>query len=154
MCVIELLITGFTNWLICLDHWNPLVHQLIARRPFKSINFGIPHFLCNISTWFVKKCFNQAITMVHLVAYALHPSYKDANLLPDPLIVVTDFVTLGSFFPFFTSKNPFLPIGREETQPWFLSYFILVFSYFFYIFSPAFLLIFHKGVLDSLLFHN
>ena len=98
-CIMELLIKGFTNWLICLDHWNLLVHQLIAQRPFKgSLNFGIPHFLCNISTWFVK-CFNQAITMEHLVAYALHPSYKGAKFSPDQLIVVSDSVTPGSFFP-------------------------------------------------------
>ena len=121
MCVMELLITVFSNWLICMDHWNPLVHRLIAPRPFKSnLSFCIPFFLCNISTWFVQKCFNQTITMEHLVAFALHPSYKGAKLSPDQLIVVTDSVTLGSFFPissrkkgFLPGKNPFLPIGRE-----------------------------------------
>ena len=130
MCVVELLITGFSNWLICMDHWNPLVHRLIAQRPFKSsLNFCIPHFLRNISTWFVQKCFNQTITMEHLVSYVLHPSYKGAKLSPDQLIIVTDSVTLGNFFlwkkGFLPSKNPFLPIGREEipffreeTQPW------------------------------------
>ena len=72
------------------------------------------------------------------VAYALHPIYKGAKLLPDQLIIVnvTDSLTLGSFFPistisfwkkgFLPGKNPFLPIGREEipffqeeTQPWY-----------------------------------
>jgi len=59
--------------------------------------------------------------MEHLVAYELHPSYKGAKFSPDRLIFVTDSVTHGSFFPisswkkgFLLSKNPFLPIGREE----------------------------------------
>ena len=107
VCVMELVITGFSNWLICLDHWNPLVHRLIAQKPFKnSLNFCIPHFLHNISTWFVQKCFNQTITMEHLVAYSLHPSYKRAKLSPDQFIIVTDSVTLGSFFP---EERYFLP---------------------------------------------
>jgi len=125
VCIMELLITGFSNWLICIDHWNLLVHPLIAQRPFKSsLNFCIPHFLRNISTWFVQKCFNQTITMEHLVTYALHPSYKGAKLSPDQLIIVTDSVTLGlgSFFlvktHFFPPEGREVPLFREETQPW------------------------------------
>jgi len=59
--------------------------------------------------------------MEHLVAFALHPSYKGAKLSPDQLIILTDPVTLAWFFPissqkkgFLPGKNPFLPIGREE----------------------------------------
>jgi len=124
MCVIELLITGFSNWLICIDHWNLLFHRLIPQRPFKSSLNCFPHFLSNRSTCFVQKCFNQTIRMEHLVAYALHPSYKGGKLSQDQLIIVTASVTLGSFFPistissrkkgFLPGKNPFLPIRREE----------------------------------------
>ena len=122
VCIMEPLSTGFINWFICLDHWNPLVHWLIAQRPIKrSLKLYIPHYLCNISTWFVKKCFNQVITMDHLVAYALHPNYKGAKLSLDQSIVVTDSLTCGSFFPmsswkkgFLPGKNPFLPIRRDK----------------------------------------
>jgi len=55
------------------------------------------------------------------VTYALHPSYKAAKPSPDQLVIVTDSVTLGSFFTissqkkgFLPDKNPFLPMGREE----------------------------------------
>jgi len=86
-----------------LDNWNPLVLQLIAQRPFKrGLNLGILHFLYNVSTRFVKKRLNQAVTMERLVAYSLHPNYDGAK------IVVTDS---SQFLP---SKNPFLPIGSEE----------------------------------------
>jgi len=108
--------------LICWDHWNPLVHRLIAQRPFKrSLNFGILHFLRNISTWFVMKCFNEAITMEHFVAYVTHLSYIDAKLSPNQLIVVTHSVTLGKFFPFlhgrkvfFLVKTHFFPSERKK----------------------------------------
>ena len=108
----ELLITRFTSWLICLDHWNPLVHWLFARRPFKkSVRFGIPHFLLNISTSIVKKCFNQDITTEQLVANALHPSCKGSKCSPDELIVVTDSVTLRNIF---LVKTHFFP--RKGTK--------------------------------------
>ena len=41
---------------------------------------------------------HRLIAMEQLVAYVLHPSCKGAKLSPDQLIVVTDSVTLGSFF--------------------------------------------------------
>ena len=56
----------------------------------------------------------------HLVTYALHPSYKGAKPSPDQLIIITDSVTRGSFFPIssFSShrkgRNTILP-GRNPT---------------------------------------
>ena len=50
------------------------------------------------------------------MAYARHPSYKGAKLSADQLIVVTDSVTLGSFFPIYSRKKGFLP-GKKNCFP-------------------------------------
>lgn len=61
----------------------------------------------------VKKRFNQAITTEHLVACALHPSYKGAKLSPDQLNVVTEWISsrgvehLTTFISYQATASPF-----------------------------------------------
>jgi len=92
----------------------------LLKDPLKAASIFV--FLSSYTTS-VHDLFRNAstITIEHLVAYSLHPSYKRAKLSPDQFIIVTDSVTPGSYFPissqkkgFLCSKNPFLPIGREE----------------------------------------
>ena len=54
-----------------------------------------------------------AITTEHLVAYAVHPSYKGAELSPDHLIVVAEWISshpvehLTTFISYQATKSPF-----------------------------------------------
>jgi len=118
MCVMEQLIKGFSNWLIYMDHWNPLVHRLIAQRSLKSsLNFCSEMFQSNHHNGAPCCIFSTS----HAVTRGLN-SHQISSLLSQTLWPLGVSSWKKGFLP---SKNPFLPIEkeeipffREETQPW------------------------------------
>jgi len=134
MYIMELLIMGFTNWLICLDHRNQLVHRLTAQRPLKrasilvfltSYTILVHHLLRNISTktsqW--GTLWHMLYIPVARVLNSHHISWL-LSLTLRPVGVISQFIPRRKvFFPVKTHLFPwkrkkYLSSGKIPNPGW------------------------------------